>query len=59
MEDKLFNHKNGFNFKFFEETLRGVTGSEPMFKAFGKNKQPLPKPMPEQVMDSDDDQEDP
>lgn len=37
MEDKLFNHKKGFNIKFFEETLRGTAGNE-MFKAFGKKK---------------------
>jgi len=62
MEDKLFNHKGGFNIKFFEETLRGVGGSDQMFKAFGKNKknQQKNKPMSEEVVvSSDSEDEDP
>ena len=51
MEDKLFNHKKGFNIKFFEETLRGTAGND-MFKAFGKGKKVEVKAVSEEVVES-------
>jgi len=47
IEDKLFNHKEGFNVKFFEETLRGHGGSMTLVGMGVKNKTLLNKPQSE------------
>lgn len=56
IEDELFNKKHqGFNVKFFEETLRGSAQSQPMFKAFGKKTSQGIKPASQEIVLSDQD----
>lgn len=57
IEDKLFNHKNGFNVKYFEETLSTTKyGSAPFIPVFGMNKQSF-KPQSEEAVYSEHDDE--